>query len=162
MRRIQFTKHWQVIILIGVVLMLLVSYSVYRLSKRTEAQVLEQKIVRETTATVKGKDYVRFDEANHSYWHEDGYRVERRPGDEEWRIYYQIDSFDQIAEPVRSRLLDLEMDRVTRGNLRYSIMGKEQYERIEVGDKLNIGWQWFGDDKIQIVTAGKPLPPNPQ
>src|SRR5215472_13655076 len=88
---------------------------------------LEHKTVRETTATVMGKEHVQFDEANHSYMHEDGYQVQRKAGEEEWRIYYRIDNFDQIEEPVRSRLLEAERERDSTGRLRFRIVAEDHY-----------------------------------
>jgi hypothetical protein len=117
--------------------------------------------VRETTGTVIAKRHVRFDEANHSYVSEDGYLVERQAGDEEWRIYNRIDNFDQIEEPTRSRLLESETERALSARLRFRIVGKDQYDWIDVGDRLNVGWRWINDDKVEVVTAGKLIEHNP-
>jgi hypothetical protein len=127
------------------------------IDRRFQAAVLEHKMVRETTGTVRGKDHIKFDEANHSYPHEDGYLVDRKPGDEEWRVYYEIDNFDQIAEPARTHLLNAEKERAAKGKLRFRIVSKDQYDEVQIGDKLSVGWRWRGNDNVEVVTAGKPL-----
>jgi hypothetical protein len=113
-------------------------------------------MVRETTATVIAKEHVDFDEVSHSYMSEDGHRIQRHAGDEEWRIYYRIDNFDQIEEPSRTLLLESEVKRSSAG-LRFTIVADNQYDSIEVGDRLNVGWRWIARDKIEVVTAGKPF-----
>jgi uncharacterized protein YaiE (UPF0345 family) len=130
-------------------------YFVPRLSNRIEVQIFEQKAVRTGVGIVIRKEYVKFDESNHSYQHIDGYPVVRRPGDEEWRVYYQIQSFDGIAEPFRSRLLLAEKDLTANRGRRFTIVSKEQYDKIKVGDELKVSWRWRGDDKVEIVDAGK-------
>lgn len=145
-----------VIVLLGAVLLGLVGYyGIRKLAHNFEVNLLKHKVVRDTTATVIGKKHVQFDELNHSYLHDDGYRVERQPGDEEWRIYYQIDNFDQISEPERTRLLVAEKERAEKGKPRYDIASKEAYDGIKEGDKLDIGWQWVNDNKIIIAFASK-------
>src|SRR5262245_25041078 len=89
-------------------MVLFISYYAFKLNKRIETNVVEHKSARNTTGTVVGKEYVKFDEINHFYLDEEGNRIDRQPGDEDWRIYYYIDNFNQIAEPMRSRLLESE------------------------------------------------------
>ena len=61
-----------------------------------EKRVLARITVREATGTVRGEEHVRFDEANRSYVTDRGTQIEVRPGDEQWRIYYEITSFDRL------------------------------------------------------------------
>lgn len=122
-----------------------------------ERQVLETKSVRELTVSVMRKEHVRFDEKNSSYiddvnftWHEKAHRVERRPGDEEWRVYYEIYSFDPTDEPTSSRLLEAEKQRVANGKWRFTILSREKYEQLNVGDKIHLKYQRFSDGEVMI------------
>jgi len=139
----------------AVILITLGYYFVPRLGKKIELQFFEQKTVRPGTGIVTKKELVKFDESNHSYSHIDGYEVIRKPGEEEWRVYYQIENFDQIAEPIRSHILLAERELTTNRGSRFTIVSKEQYDKIEVGDELKVSWRWRGDDKVEIVSAGK-------
>jgi hypothetical protein len=150
-------KRWLAVAIVGAALAAPLGY--YALSWMTDRyheRMMEIKMVRDTTATVVAREHVRFDSTRHSYISEDGATVERQPGDEEWRVYYQIDNFYQIAEPVASRLQDAETARTTRSQRRFRTVTKEQYEAIRAGDKLNVGWRRCGHDKIEVVSAGKP------
>jgi hypothetical protein len=131
-------------------------YAISSINRKINAKLLEHKLTRETTATVKAKKYVRFDENNFSYINEEGHRVEKRPGDEEWRIYYQIDNFDQIDEPARGQLLKAEMERVSKGLSRFDLAVMAEYDTLKEGDKIIIGWKWLGGDTIEIIYARKP------
>src|SRR5260370_34350474 len=42
--------------------------------------------LREATATVKAKEYVRFDETNHTYLDDNGKRIEMSPAEQQWRV----------------------------------------------------------------------------
>ena len=141
--------------ILSVILITLGYYFIPRLGRKIEVQIFEQKTVRAGTGIVTGKEHVKFDESNHSYFHVDGYKVIKKPGDEEWRVYYRIENFDQIAEPIQSRILLAEKELTTNRGLRFTIVSKEQYDKIEVGDELKISWRWRGDDKVEIVSAGK-------
>jgi len=41
---------------------------------------------------------------------------QRQAGDEEWRIYYCIDNFDQITSSIKNKLLETEQERIIKGN----------------------------------------------
>lgn len=162
MRKIRLTKRWWIILLGSLLVISLGGYAICSFNKKLNASLLEHKIIRETTATVKAKEHVRFDESNFSYLNEEGHRVEKRPGDEEWRVYYQIDGFDQINEPVRGHLLKAEMERVSKGQLRFDLVEKAEYDTLEEGDKIIVGWKWLGGETIEIVYARKPSSSNTQ
>ena len=137
--------------IVGITLLLLA----FLLIKGIGALAYAQKVVRETTGTVVRKEKLLFNEANRVYIDE-GVRVERQAGDEEWRIYYRIDNFDQITSSIKNKLLETEQERITKGNYRFRIVSRDQYNDIQVGDKLSVGWRWRGENQIEVVTAGKP------
>jgi hypothetical protein len=117
----------------------------------------EAKKARITTAVVKAKDHVRFDEKNHSYIGDYGQTVEVSPGTDRWRIYYQIDNFDQVPEPKRSKLLISEAARIEKFGLRFyhfSSAEKADYDAIQVGDQLEVTYRYIGDEK-EIIHVRK-------
>ena len=157
MWKIRLTKRWWFILLVSVLVISLCGYAIISFNKKfNNAELLKHKLTRETTATVKAKEYVRFDENKFSYINDEGHRVERRPGDEEWRVYYQIDGFDQTEEPARSQVLKAETERVIKGQLRFDLVEKAEYDTLKEGDKIIIGWKWLGGDTIEIVYARMP------
>src|SRR5919198_1401887 len=97
----------------------------------------QAKAARHTTATVLRKQYVKFDEANHSFVGDLGDVINLPPGTEQWRIYYRINNFDQVPEPKRSALVASERERVAKYGDRFHYWGaegKEIYESTKEGD----------------------------
>jgi len=138
--------------IVGIALLLLA----FLLIKGIGALVYARKVVRETTGTVVRKEKLLFNEANRVYVNDEGVRVERQAGDEEWRIYYRIDNFDQITSSIKNKLSETEQELITKGNYRFRIVSRDQYNYIQVGGKLSVGWRWSGENQIEVVTAGKP------
>jgi len=140
-------------VLIGIGVLAIVGLSVYlllRAADNTLSGVNEAKKGRTTTAVVKAKEYVRFDEKNHSYIGEFGKPMEAKPGTEQWRIYYQIENFDQVPEPKRSELLRSEEARIKQFGSRFypfSTPEREFYDRTQVGDQLEVLYRYIGDEK---------------
>jgi len=146
---------WTVIILIGVAL--LATLGLIALLS-LERRMLEAKSVRELSGIIRGKDYRKFEKENaarvennkYFYIDEEGREVQRRPGDEDWLIYYEIDRFDPTNEPMSSRLLENEKKRVANGKLRACIARKERYDQLDVGDRIYASYQAFSDGEVMI------------
>jgi hypothetical protein len=110
----------------------------------------EAKKVRTTTAIVKAKEYIRFDDKKHSYVNNFGESIDVPPGTEQWRIYYQINNFDQVHEPIRSQLWQSEDARIKQFGFRFYPSGtpdKARYDRAQVGDRLEIQYRYMGAEK---------------
>ena len=139
-----------VLIVVGIAIL---GLSVYLALKRVEKNLNslnEAKKGRTTRAIVRAKEYVRFDEQNHSYVNNFGETVEAIPGTEQWRIYYQIDNFDQVPEPKRSQLWQSEETRIKKFGFRFhplSTPEKAYYDKTQVGDRLEILYRYMGDEK---------------
>jgi hypothetical protein len=113
----------------------------------------EAKKGRTTTAVVKAKEHVRFDGKNHSYIGDFGEPMNATPGTEQFRIYYQIDNFDQVPEPKRSQLWQSEEARIKKFGFRFhplSAPEKSFYDITQVGDRLEILYRYKGDEKESI------------
>ena len=131
----------------------IVCFSVYLLLGTAENAVNdlnEAKKVRTTTAAVKAKEYVRFDERNHSYISDLNEPIQMPPGTEQWRVYYQIDNFDQVPEPKRSELRRSEEARIEKFGFRFYTWGtpdKAVYDKTQVDDRLEVRYRYIGDKK---------------
>lgn len=140
-------------LLIGIGVLSIVGLSVYlllRVADNSLKQLNEAKKVRRTTAVVKAKEYVRFDESNHSYVNNFGEIVQVSPGTEQWRVYFQIDNFDQVPEPKRSKLQRAEDSRIKKFGFRFypsRTSDKADYDKAEVGDRLEIEYRYMGEEK---------------
>lgn len=139
--------------MIGIGVLAVVGLSVYlllRAADNTLSSVNEAKKVRTTTAVVKAKEYVRFDEKNHSYVNNFGESVQVAPGTDQSRIYYQIDNFDQVPDPKRSQLWQSEEARIKQFGFRFypsSTPDKAAYDKAQVGDQLEVRYRYMGDEK---------------
>lgn len=140
--------------LIGIGAIAIIGLSVYLLLRIVDDSIInplnEAKKGRTTTAVVKAKEYVRFDEKNHWYVNNSGEIVEATPGTEQWRIYYQIDNFDQVPEPKRSQLWQSEQTRIEKFGFRFhplSTPEKSFYEKTQIGDRLEILYRYMSDEK---------------
>jgi hypothetical protein len=135
-----------------VVLILLVSsgYVVWRKLDQGIEELNQAKAARHTTATVMRKEYVKFDELNHSYVNEFGHVVEMPPGTEHWRVYYRINDFDQVPEPKRNALTASEQVRIAKYGDRFyywGTEGREIFQSLEEGDMIGIVYRYIGDEK---------------
>lgn len=138
---------------IGIAALAVIGLSVYlllRAADNTLSNLNEAKKVRTTSAILKSKEYVLFDEKNRWYVNDFGETVEVTPGFEQWRIYYQIDNFDQVAEPKRSELVRSEEARIKQFGFRFYPAGtpdKAAYDRAQVGDRLEVRYRYMGNEK---------------
>jgi hypothetical protein len=119
--------------------------------------MMEGKSVHKLQATVVRKEHLHFDEHNYSYvddvnftWTEPAHRVNYKPGDDEWRLYYRITAFDSMDEPNSARLLQLEQKRVDNGKHRFTILNEQDFNRLNAGATLTLNYQRFSDDEVMI------------
>lgn len=144
------SKRW---LLIGIGVLAIVGSSVYllfRVADNSLKELNEAKKARTTTAVVKAKEHVRFDERNHTYVEDFGQNMNAAPGAEQWRVYYQIDNFDQVPEPKRSELQRSEDSRIKKFGFRFhpwSSAEKAIYDKTQVGDQLEVLYRYMGDEK---------------
>ena len=151
-------SRWMKISLIVVGGGIIIGYLVVRQIDKGFQQLNESKASRRTTATVISKEYVKYDDKNHSYIGDLGDPIEVAPGREEFRVYYEIDNFDQVPEPRRSRLLKSEQERIKKFGYRFDILTKDQkqeYDQINPGDKLEVFYRYITDEK-EIISIDYP------
>lgn len=153
-------------LLIGIGVLVIVGLSVcllFRVAHNHLNRLNEAKKGRTTTAVVRAKEYVSFDEKNHWYINDFGKAVEATPGTEQWRIYYQIDNFDQVPEPKRTELWQSEEARIKKFGFRFHYLStpeKALYDKTPVGDRLEILYRYIGDEKEIIHIRNLTHPDN--
>jgi hypothetical protein len=149
-------KRRAVTIVLAIVALVPLGYlSFLKLNRSIEEGLVKQKLVRETTGIVVSKNHLLFDESNKSYVDDEGRPIERNPGEEEWRVYYVIDDLDPIDEHTRTLLMAAEKKRREKGGPRFTIVSEEEYDYVQIGEKLCVSWRWIGGEKIEIVSAHK-------
>jgi hypothetical protein len=128
------------------------------LGDRLDKSLITAKMYHQTTATAVKKERVKFDEKNHTYKSDSGNPIEVSPGDEQWRVYYEIDNFDQYEEPLRSRLVGAERKRISEGRPRFRFHAyndRSWYDSVQVGDKLLVTYKAFSDGEIEIASVAR-------
>jgi len=131
-------------------LLALLAIAGYRIFTANWDQMLKSNLARTTTATVREKREVIITEQEPYYVNDLDDRIQERPGTRQFRVYYEIDNFDQVSEPKRTELIKSEQDRVREYGRRfraYSENNRELYDRTQVGDKLEIHYRYIGDKK---------------
>jgi len=157
MARSVLTKRW---LLIGLIVSaLFIAFGYYKLS-RAEKQMIESKTAHEGIATVKEKKHVRFDETNHSYVNGYNDRIEAQPGEEQWRVYYVIDNFDHLDEPLLSHVLQKETERADKLGMRFAANSKKWYDVIELEDKLEVTYRAFSNGEVEVISVTNPKFPS--
>jgi hypothetical protein len=143
-------KRWLLIPLaVLLCLIALVLFANYQL------QLAEKgKMVHPTTATVTGKELFRCEEKICIYTSGYGDRVEMKPGETQQRVYYQIDNFNQLDEPLRGRVVQAEKERIAKFGTRFTY-SVDWYDSVGVGDKIRVGYRAFSDGQIQVWTVSK-------
>ncbi|HLE64368.1 MAG TPA: hypothetical protein VI750_14550 [Pyrinomonadaceae bacterium] len=66
------------------------------------------------------------------------------------RVYYQIDNFDRLPEPRRSRATEAESIRLRQSGPR-SRGPIEWFDRVEPGSKICVRYQCFSDGQLEVV-----------
>lgn len=142
-------KRWPWITLAVLLCAVGVSVIVYRELNRRWQEMLESKFVRTTQATVIRKEEFQCDKAPCFYL--SGYDdwVEMKPGETQRRIYYQIDNFDRLNEPRRSRALQAENNRVETVGARFTY-AEDWYDTVAPGMKIYVRYRCFSDGKIEV------------
>jgi hypothetical protein len=117
-------KRWPWISLAVLICILGLGVVGYRALDRQWQEMLESKGVRTSPATVVRKD--------------------------QGRVYYHIDSFDNLPEPRRTRASESEWNRVRDSDARYTY-SVDWYDRVEPGARVYVRYQCFSDGHLGIV-----------
>jgi len=110
-----FKKRWSWISFAVLALIVGLGFLGYRALDRAEKEFKESKWVRTTR-----KEPFRCEERACFYTIGYGDRVEMKQGESQQRVYYQIENFDQVDEPRRSRAVEAEKNRVQQFGPRFS------------------------------------------
>jgi hypothetical protein len=117
-------KRWPWISLTIFVCLIALAYLGYRELDRRWQEMIQSKLVHTSPATVVRKS--------------------------EGRVYYQIDNFDNLSEPRRTRATESEANRLRTTGPRYTY-SVDWYDRVEPGSKVYARYQCFSDGDLIIV-----------
>jgi hypothetical protein len=132
------------------VLLVLLGFWGYKILQKRSEEMLRAKRAYTTTATVKAKQKFVITKEEPYYINDLDHKIAEPPETEQWRVYYQIDNFDQVPEPKRTELIRSEERRQKELGMRfrnYYENAREFYDRTEVGDKLLVRYKYIGDKK---------------
>lgn len=148
---------------VSVILLILVGWWVYRALERYSDDMLRANLAYTTTGTVRDKKKFVITKENPYYIGDLGHRIPETAGTEQWRVYFDIDNFDQVPEPKRTQLMDAEISRKKEYGMRFypfSNQETEFYDRTQVGDKLAVHYKYVGDEKEIINVENLTHPQN--
>ena len=117
-------KRWPWISSVILVCVSALGYLGYRELDRSSQEMLRSKLVYTSPATVVRKS--------------------------EGRVYYQIDNFNSLPEPRRTRATESEANRLRTAGPRYTY-SVAWYDRVESGSKVYADYQCFSDGDLIIV-----------
>jgi len=143
---------------VGLVVASLVGLVYVGFSKMHE-QTFESETARETTGTVTQKEHVIFDEKNRSFVNGYNDRIEQPVGTEQWRVYYGINDFNPLPEPLLKRVIQAEENRIADFGPRFTYNSREWYDKIEPGDILEITYRVIGDGEVEVISVTNPKYP---
>ena len=131
----------------------ILAFGYYKLSQ-AHKEFLESKMIHETTATVISKEDFRANEKEHFYVNGYGDRVEMQPGEQQKRVYYQIDNFDTLAEPRHGTVIESEKRRLAEFGPRFTY-AVDWYERVKPGDKIQVSYRVSSVGQIEVWSVEK-------
>lgn len=138
------------IVLGSLVLLVIAGFLLFKVLQRRWEEILRANRAYTTSGTVMEKKKFVITSEDPYYISDLGDRIPEIPGTEQWRIYYEIDNFDQVPEPKRTELMQAEVRRLNERGMRFYpfyAQEKEFYDRTEVGDKLVVRYQYVGREK---------------
>jgi len=118
-------------------------------------RLLPRKASRATAVVIKEENLV-FDKAQTSFTDDLGNQIRIHPGEEtQWRIYYAINDFPDVAQGRSEELLESEKDRAAKGHLRF-VWGtggdRGPFSSVHSGDKLTVEYEQIGGNGIQVLS----------
>jgi hypothetical protein len=114
----------------------------------------DHKAGRDTTGVVVGKKHVQFDSDQTTYLDYEGRtRIleDWRRRDGEFRVFYTIDNFDDVPPRAQVSLAGAEEARFKKYGPRYTIVNAQEFERIAVGQRIEIVFRWASDSQIEMI-----------
>jgi len=120
------------------------------------SEIESAKAVHHATGTIVGREYLRLDAGTSFYVNDDGAAIRLNPGEEQWRVYYQVESIDGAAQRRGERVLQRERERVASGTTRFRLESKDCYDQAKVGGKVEISYRHLREDLLEIVSVDIP------
>ena len=149
---------WAILITAVITLVVLLISLRSILRPTTRCSFVESEILRETTATVIAKKQFTFFAGHASDTDTDaaGERFPVQASSDQWRVYYRIDDFQGLDVSIRADLQKAEQAMEAAGHSRFELKSKEWYDKIEVGAKLRIVYEWRAGTDITVTVIENP------
>jgi hypothetical protein len=138
------------ILSVGLISLILAGWWAYRYAQRRWEEMIRANLAYTTTGTVKDKKKIVISKEEPYYINNLDVKIAKEPGTEQWRIYFEIDNFNQVPEPKRFELMNSETQRKQRLGLRFYPFSEQEtnfYDRTQIGDKLEVHYKYIGDKK---------------
>jgi hypothetical protein len=153
------------IVSIAAIAIVLAGWWTYTYFERRWDDMLRASLAYTTTGIVRDKKKFVITKEEPYYINALGDMISERAGTEQWRIYFDIDNFDQVPEPKRTQLMNAETSRKKKYGMRfYPFYNQETefYDRTQIGDKLGVHYKYVGDEKEIINVENLTHPRNNQ
>jgi hypothetical protein len=149
---------------VSALLLMLVLFGIwlFKIFDKQSGDMLQSNLAYTTTGTVRAKEKFVITKEQPYYISDLDHQIPQTPGTEQWRLYYQIDNFDQVPEPKRTELVRSEERRQKELGMRfryYYLNAREFYDRTEVGDMLEVTYKYIGDKKEILSIENLTHPP---
>src|SRR5882762_8915530 len=99
------------IVVLSIILLPVAGVWIYRSIGRNWDEMVRANLAYTTDGTVRDKKKFVITKEEPYYTGALGDRIPETPGTEQWRIYFDIDNFDQVPEPKRTQLMAAELSR---------------------------------------------------
>jgi len=135
---------------IGLTVLIFTGWWSYRYLQRRGEEMIRANLAYTTTGVVKDKRRIVISKEEPYYINSLDREIPKLPGTEQWRIYFEIDNFDQVPEPKRTELVNAESRRKEQFGLRFYPFSEQErsfYDRTKIGDKLAVHYKYVGVKK---------------
>ena len=138
------------VVSIGLTVLIFTGWWSYRYLQQRWEDMIRANLAYTTTGFVKDKRRIVISKEEPYYINSLDHKIAETPGTEQWRIYFEIDNFDQVPEPKRTELMNAENRRKEQFGLRFYPFYQQEksfYDRTQIGDKLAVHYKYIGDKK---------------
>jgi hypothetical protein len=129
--------------------------TVRMLIHRSEKDLMEHKIARTTIGVVVDKKRVQFGSDQTAYQNDEGQTVhleDWRKKSGEFRIFYNIENFDQLPTANRAAFVAAEQERTKSFGPRFRVVDQYTFDEGKTGQKVNITYRWADDSRIEVIS----------
>ena len=117
---------------------------------------MEHKTAHTTVGIVVDKKHVQFRSDQTTYQNDEGrdtvHLEDWRKDTGEFRVFYNIENFDQLPAANRPVLVAAERERTKRLGSRYRVVDQHTFEEAKIGQTVNITYRLADDSHIEVIS----------